>query len=214
LAPKTLKQLYSQSLIPLSRVLKIWWDKGFTLEEDEALRQLVSKWSNKVVTKSSFLSIALTSYPRRLKRASDWGSLIALFKVKSLAARLAWEGKLADISDVIEPIENLYPEAALKTVNFYNKTAQKRSYYAPIHQATIHAYYWRDLLVGRSESDIPRTGMVSEFWKQMQNELRAADRWLRLAAIGCSRRYTYQTFEQILEAYDVQILDAKGQPGR
>jgi len=55
---------------------------------------------NKVVTKSSFLSVTIPE----VEEASVWGSpdLIALFKVKSLAARLAWEGKLADISDVIE----------------------------------------------------------------------------------------------------------------
>jgi len=76
------------------------------------------KWEQQNWSQSQLSFYSTDEYPRRLKRLPDWGSpdLIALFKVKSLAARLAWEGKLADISDVIEPIENLYPEAALKIV--------------------------------------------------------------------------------------------------
>ncbi len=204
-----------------SKVLKIWWDKGFTLEEDEALQQLVSNWekqsSNKV--KLSFYSTdELSQKVERELRTGDLPDLIALFKSeKSLAARLAWEGKLADVSDVIEPVKVLYPEAVLQTVNFYNKVEQKRSYYAlPIHQATIHVYYWRDLLekVGRSD-DIPKDwDGFWNFWKQAQNDLRAKEK-LDIYGLGLPLSVaagdTYQAFEQILEAYDVQILDAKGQ---
>lgn len=183
-----------------SKVLKIWWDKGFTVEEDEALQRLVSNWEkqtgNKV--KLSFYSTdELSQKVERELRTGDLPDLIALFKSeKSLAARLAWEGKLADVSDVIEPVLSLYPETVLQTVNFYNKVEQKRSYYAlPIHQATIHVYYWRDLLekVGRSD-DIPKDwDAFWKFWKQIQDELRAKHKtqylWLRLAIIDCSRRY-------------------------
>lgn len=206
---------------PESKALKIWWDKGFTLEEDEALQQVVSNWEkqsgNKV--KLSFYSTdELSQKVERELRTGDLPDLIAMFKSeKSLTARLAWEGKLADVSDVIEPVKILYPEAVLKTVNFYNKVTQKRSYYAlPIHQATIHVYYWRDLLekVGRSESNIPKDwDAFWNFWKQIQNELRAKqiDIYGLGLPLSIAAGDTYQTFEQILEAYDVQILDAKGQ---
>ena len=33
----------NQSL-PQDEVLEIWWDKGFYLEEDEALQQVLSEW--------------------------------------------------------------------------------------------------------------------------------------------------------------------------
>lgn len=204
-----------------SKTLKIWWDKGFTLEEDEALQQVVSNWEkqsgNKV--KLSFYSTdELSQKVARELRTGDLPDLIAMFKSeKSLTARLAWEGKLADVSDVIKPVEILYPEAVLKTVNFYNKVEQKRSYYAlPIHQATIHIYYWRDLLekVGRSEGDIPKDwDAFWDYWKQIQNELRAKqiDIYGLGLPLSIAAGDTYQTFEQILEAYDVKILDARGQ---
>lgn len=204
-----------------TKVLKIWWDKGFTLEEDEALQQVVSNWQkqsgNKV--KLSFYSTdELSQKVERELRTGDLPDLIAMSKSeKSRTARLAWYGKLADVSDVILPVKSLYPEMVLKNVNFYNESAQKRSYYAlPIHQATMHVYYWRDLLekVGRSESDIPKDwDGFWKFWKQMQNELRAKQ--INIYGLGLPLSIaagdTYQTFEHILEAYDVQILDAKGQ---
>ena len=214
--------LFSVSNSPSeSKVLKIWWDKGFTLEEDEALQQLVSNWEKQSGNKaklSFYNTDELSQKVERELRTGELPDLIALFKSeKSLAARLAWEGKLADVSDVIDPVENLYPQAVLQTVNFYNKTAQKRSYYAlPIHQATIHVYYWRDLLekVGRTD-DIPKDwDAFWKFWQQKQDELRAKQK-LDVYGLGLPLSIaagdTYQTFEQILEAYDVQILDAKGQ---
>ncbi len=104
--------------------------------------------------------------------------LIAMFKSeKSLTARLAWEGKLADVSDVIAPVKSLDLENALKTVNFYNQIERKSSYYAlPIHQATIHVYYWRDLLekVGHSNKNIPTDWHgFWKYWTQRQNDLKA-----------------------------------------
>jgi len=51
--------------------------------------------------------------------------------------------------------------------------------------------------VGRSESDIPRTGMVSGIFLKMQNELRAKQ--IDIYGLGCRyqlQRDTYQTFEQ------------------
>lgn len=205
---------------PESKILKIWWDKGFTLEEDEALQQVVSNWEkqsgNKV--KLSFYSTdELSQKVERELRTGDLPDLIAMFKSeKSLTARLAWEGKLADVSDVILPVKNLYPEQALQTVNFYNKSAQKQSYYAlPIHQATIHVYYWRDLLekVGHSNKIPKDWDGFWKFWQQRQNELRTQqiDIYGLGLPLSVAAGDTYQTFEQILEAYDVQILDAKGQ---
>lgn len=202
--------------------LKIWWDKGFTLEEDEALQQLVSDWeqqSGNQIKLSFYTTDELAQKVERELRAGHPPDIIMSFKTeRSLNARLAWEGKLADVSDVIEPVKRLYPETVLKTVNFYNNIEKKRSYYGvPIHQATMHVYYWRDLLkqVGRSERDIPKDwDGFWEFWKQMQDDLQSQqkqDIYGLGFPISVEAADTYYLFEQILEAYDVQILDTEGQ---
>lgn len=219
--PSTEVQSSIKAFPPETKVLKIWWDKGFTLEEDEALQQVVTNWEkqsgNKV--KLSFYSTDdLSQKVERELRTGDLPDLIAMFKSeKSLTPRLAWDGKLADVSDVISPVKSLYSDNILQTVSFYNKSDQKRSYYAlPIHQATIHVYYWRDLLekVNHSDNEIPKDwDGFWKFWKQMQNELRAKqiDIYGLGLPLSIAAGDTYQTFEQLLEAYNVQIVDAKGE---
>ncbi|MGH2412792.1 MAG: ABC transporter substrate-binding protein, partial [Microcystaceae cyanobacterium] len=201
--------------------LKIWWEKGFTLEEDEALKQVVSDWE-----KQSGQTIELTFYttdelPTKTQRAMQAGNppdiMMSHSAERVLNPRLAWEDKLADVSDVIEPIQSLYPESVLATVHFYNNVQKKRSYYGvPISQATIHIFYWRDLLtqVGRQDRDIPTDWQgFWAFWQQMQKALAKHNQKIYglgfPVSVGASD--TYFLFEQILEADNVQLLDAQGQ---
>lgn len=204
------------------RILTVWWDKGFNLEEDEALQQLINNWEKNTGKKIKIYFYGtdeLFQKVDRQLRSGDLPDLIAMFKSeKSLTSRLAWDGKLADVSDVIKPIENLYPKTVLKTVNLYNNVEQKRSYYGvPIHQATIHVYYWRDLLkqVGYTDKDIPQDwDRYWQFWTKVQKDLKAKQ-GLQLYSLGLPLSVeagdTYQTFEQLLEAYNVPILNSQGE---
>lgn len=204
-----------------STVLNIWWDKGFTLEEDEALQQVVSHWEQHSGHKVKLSFYTTDELPQKAQRAIQAGKTPDILMTRAegeLNPHLAWEGKLADVSNVIEPVRNLYPESVLQAVNFYNNADKKRSYYAvPIHQAIIHLFYWRDLLeqVGRSERNIPKDwDSFWEFWKQVQHDLRAKQK-RDVYGLGFPFSIggveTYFFFEQILEAYDVQVLDSKGQ---
>jgi multiple sugar transport system substrate-binding protein len=205
-----------------TETLEIWWDKGFTLEEDEALQKLVKDWekqSGKKIKLSFYTTDELSQKVEREIRAGELPDIIAMFKSeRSLASRLAWDGKLADVSDVIQPNQKNYEELALKSVNFYNNVDKKRSYYAlPIHQATIHVYYWKGILdkISYSEKDIPKDwDNFWNFWGKAQNELKTKAN-IKIYGLGLPLSVeagdTYQTFEQILEAYDIKILDNKGQ---
>ncbi|ARV57839.1 ABC transporter substrate-binding protein [Nostocales cyanobacterium HT-58-2] len=204
-----------------SRVLKIWWDRGYTVEEDKALQQVVSNWEKQTGNKVKLSFYSGDELPHRVHRALRAGSppdlMLSYAAHTKLNPGLAWEGKLADVSDVIEPIKSFYPESVLQAVSFYNKFIKKHRYYAvPIYQTTIHIFYWRDLLeqVGRSKSDIPKDwDGFWEFWKQVHNDLRSQHKQNiyglgLLYSIGSGD--TYYLFEQLLEAYDVQILDSEG----
>jgi multiple sugar transport system substrate-binding protein len=204
------------------KVLNIWWDKGFTLEEDEALAQLISRWERQTGNKvkvSFYNDDELPQKAKRSLRAGNPPDIIVSYKTgSSLSPKLAWEGKLADVSDVIAPVKSQYPKAVLESVYLYNNIDKKWSYYAvPIYQITMHIFYWRDLLkqVGRSENDIPKDwDAFWEFWKQVQYDLRKQQKRdiyglgfpLSIGAVD-----TYYLFEEILEAYDVKILNSKGQ---
>ena len=70
-----------------------------------------------------------------------------------------YEGKLEDVSDIIEPMRAKFEPQALSTTFLYNDKAKKRAYYAfPIKQQTMHIQYWKDMLAeaGFKESDIPK----------------------------------------------------------
>ena len=205
-----------------SRVLKIWWDKGYTLEEDEALQQVVSRWEQQTGNKIKLTFYTIDERSQKTQRSLQAGNLPDIFVSRqtesTLTPRLAWEGKLADVSDVIEQGKNLYPETVLKTAHHYNNVEQKWSYYGvPIFQSTTHIYYWRDLLeqVGRTDKDIPQDWEgFWEFWKQVHDDLQAQQKQ-DIYGLGLPMSVeagdTYQSFEQILEAYDVRILDSEGQ---
>ena len=210
--------------------LNVWWDKGFNPEEDEALRQLVSNWENKTGKKINLVFYSTDSFGEKIRRSIRAGNppdVIMSFKAeRSPNYRLAWENKLVDVSDVVNSVKNLYPKAILETVKFYNNVEEKRSYYAvPIHQGTMHIQYWRDLLaeVGRSEKDIPSSwDAFWDFWKQVQDDLRAknqqnkqSNNQSQIYALGLTLSPeagdTYYLFEQILEAYDVEIINPQGE---
>lgn len=205
-----------------ANTLEIWWDKGFNPEEDEALRQLVKDWEQKTGNKIQLLFYTSDTLGEKIRRSIQAGKapdVVMSFKAeRSPNSRLAWEGKLVDVSDVIEPVKSYYSKEILETVKFYNNVTKKSSYYGvPIHQGTMHIYYWRDLLalVGRSEKDIPKEwDAFWKFWQRVQDDLRAKGQ-SNIYSLGLTLSKeagdTYYLFEQILEAYDVKVVDSKGQ---
>ncbi|MEO0840419.1 MAG: ABC transporter substrate-binding protein [Cyanobacteria bacterium J06643_5] len=201
--------------------LNIWWDKGFNPEEDEALRELVRNWENKTGKKIDLVFYSTDSLGDKISRSMKAGNppdIIMSFKAeRSPNSRLAWDNKLVDVSDIVDSVRNKYPKAILQTVNFYNNVEKKRSYYAiPIHQGTMHIQYWRDLLAetGRSEKDIPSSwDAFWNFWKQVQNDLREKNQsqiYVFGLTLSPEAGDTYYLFEQILEAYDVEIINSQG----
>ena len=76
-----------------------------------------------------------------------------------VTAKWANDGKLEDVTTIIEPLRNNFEPAALSTTFLYNDLAKTRAYYAfPIKQQTMHIQYWKDMLAeaGYKESDIPK----------------------------------------------------------
>ncbi len=197
-------------------VLEIWWDKGYIAKEDEILQQIVNQWQQKSGNKAKISFYTPDEITQRTKRAIEAGNPPdILFSSRAEYPLLAWQGKLADVSDVIKPIESLYTNTAKKAAYLYNNVAQKRSYYSvPLHQATIHIFYWRDLLeeVGKNPSDIPRNwNEFWDFWKAIPTQLKPKQQNIYALGIPFSVEAsdTYYLFEQILEAYNIEILDAQ-----
>ncbi|MBW4551808.1 MAG: ABC transporter substrate-binding protein [Aphanocapsa sp. GSE-SYN-MK-11-07L] len=203
-------------------VLTVWWEKGYLLEEDEVLRQIARDWSKQSGQQIQLDFVNADELSTRAQRAFQAGHppdiMMSQGAEQSLNARLAWQGHLADVSEVINPVKSLYPATALKSAYFYNQAGDRHSYYAvPLNQVTSQIFYWRDLLrqAGKTEQDIPKDwDGFWQFWKQVQDNLRTKHH-LKIYGLGlpmmARARDTYETFEPILEAYDAHILDQSGQ---
>lgn len=201
-------------------VLKIWWDKGYYPEEDAALGEVVRQWERETNRQAKiyfYTNDELSIKTERAIQAGDPPDVLMNDGGDRTISYLAWTNKLADVSEVIEPVKDLYDDTILSSVNLYNNVAQKRSYYAvPIHVSIPHIFYWRDLLqqIGKSDRDVPNDwdGFWG-FWQQAQDALQDRQEQ-KIYGIGLPFSVaavdTYEIFEQILEAYDVVTVDSEG----
>ncbi|MEM7757975.1 MAG: ABC transporter substrate-binding protein [Cyanobacteria bacterium P01_A01_bin.40] len=203
-----------------TNILRIWWDKGYYPEEDEALRNVVNNWmeqTNNQVKLSFYTNDELSHKTQRAIQAGDPPDILMNDGGDRTIGSLAWRGKLADVSAVIEPVKSIYDDTILSSVYLYNQVEQKQSYYAiPIHVSIPHIFYWRDLLeqIDRSDRDIPQDwDGFWNFWQQAQQDLQS-EMGKEIYGVGLPLSEaavdTYEIFEQILEAYDVVIIDSEG----
>jgi len=128
--------------------LTVFWVKGFYKSEDDALFEAIRKFE----AKHKGVKIELSQYPvqdmiPKTVAALDSGSPpdVAYADVYDfqVTAKWAYDGKLEDISSVIDPIRAKFEPAALATTFLYNNVSQSRAYYAfPIKQQTMHIQYW------------------------------------------------------------------------
>ncbi|MEL7420358.1 MAG: ABC transporter substrate-binding protein [Cyanobacteria bacterium J06555_3] len=202
-------------------VLQIWWDKGYNPEEDQALQKLIKGWSQKTGNKVQVNFYTLDKRSEKPQRSLQSGiapDIFMSFKAEStLNASLARDGKLTDVSDLIEPVKEFYDPGALETAYYYNNVSGKWSYYAvPVHRAALHVYYWQDLLekTGRTAADIPQDwDNFWQFWLDVAEDLNTKHQQ-NIFPLGLPMSVeagdTYQAFEHILEAYNVKLLDENG----
>jgi multiple sugar transport system substrate-binding protein len=143
--------------------LTVWWAKGFYKAEDDALFAAIKKFE----AKNPKIKIDLSLYapqesiPKAVA-ALDAGSPpdVAYADVFDfqVTAKWAYEGKLEDVTGILDPMRSKFEASALSTTFLYNNSNQSRAYYAfPIKQQTMHIQYWKDMLAdaGFKPSDIP-----------------------------------------------------------
>lgn len=205
-----------------SENLEIWWSEGYYPEETEAIRQAVTTWSEETDTPVELRFFSEKDLIQQTERAIATGSPPDVIYGYSLdfavLPQLAWEGRLANVDDIVEPIADLYTQSALESVSYRNDVTGSRSYYAvPISQQTIHIHYWEPLLVeaGLGGDDIPQAwDEFWDFWAMAQTNLRQARGSDDVYGLGLPMSVaatdTTYTFEQYLEAYGVTVVDTDG----
>jgi len=203
--------------------LTVWWVKGFYKAEDDALFAAIKKFEDK----HKGVKIELSQYPvqdmiPKTVSALDSGSPpdVAYADVYDfqVTAKWAYDGKLEDISSVIDPIRARFAPNTIETTFLYNDKDKKRAYYAfPIKQQTMHIEYWIDMLneAGFKESDIPTTW--KEYWSFWCDKVQPAYRQKSGSRafgigqpLGVDSSDSFYSFLTFMDAYNVKLVNDSG----
>jgi multiple sugar transport system substrate-binding protein len=203
--------------------LTVWWVKGFYKAEDDALFAAIKKFE----AKHKGVKIELSQYPvqdmiPKTVAALDSGSPpdVAYADVYDfqVTAKWAYDGKLEDLTSVIDPIRAKFEPAALSTTFLQNNAEGKRAYYAfPIKQQTMHIQYWKDMLAdaGFKESDIPKDW--KGYWSFWCDKVQPAYRektgkrgYGTGFPMGVDSSDSFYSFLTFMDAYNVKLVNDAG----
>ncbi len=203
--------------------LTVWWGKGFYKAEDDALYAAIKKFEAKYPKIKVELSLyAPQEMIPKSVAALDAGNVpdVAYGDVYDfqVTAKWAYDGKLEDISSVIDPIRAKFEPSALSTTFLLNNTTQSRAYYAfPIKQQTMHIQYWKDMLAeaGFKESDIPKDWKgYWNFWcdkVQVGYRAKTGNRGFGIGMpMGVDSSDSFFSFLTFMDAYNVKLVNDSG----
>ncbi|HVZ46662.1 MAG TPA: ABC transporter substrate-binding protein [Ramlibacter sp.] len=205
------------------QTLTVFWVKGFYKAEDDALFAAIKKFE----AKHKGVKVELSQYPvqdtiPKTVAALDSGNPpdVAYSDVYDfqVTAKWAFDGKLEDISSVIDPLRAKFEPAALSTTFLYNDQKKARAYYAfPIKQQTMHIQYWKDMLAesGFKESDIPKDwkGYWSFWCEKVQPAYRQKTGQRGFATgfpMGVDSSDSFYSFLTFMDAYNVKLVNDSG----
>ncbi len=202
--------------------LNVWWVKGFYKSEDDALFAAIKKFEAKTGVKVDLSQYAVQDMIPKTVAALDSGSPpdIAYSDTYDVqvAGKWAHDGKLEDISDVIEPMKDRFAPVTIETAYLYNDKAKKKAFYGfVLKQQTLHVQYWKDMLAtaGFKENDIP--GTWKEYWSFWCDKVQPAYRKATSSRVygignpmGVESTDSFQSFMSWVDAYNVKLVDDSG----
>jgi multiple sugar transport system substrate-binding protein len=203
--------------------LTVWWAKGYYKGEDDALYAAIKKFEAKYpkVKVEVSLYAPQEAIPKTVA-ALDAGTPpdVAYADVYDfqVTAKWAYEGKLEDLSSIIDPIRAKFEPTALSTTFLLNNANGKRAYYAfPIKQQTMHIQYWKDMLAeaGFKDSDIPKDWKgYWDFWcTKVQTAYRAKTGSRAFGTgfpMGVDSSDSFFSFLTFMDAYNVKLVSDSG----
>lgn len=202
--------------------LAVWWGKGAYKSEDEALLAAIRKYEGKSGVKVELSLFAAQDMIPKLIAAADAGAPpdVAYSDVldAQVAGKWAFDGKLDDVSDVMEPIKGRFAPAAVDAALLQNARTGKRAFYAvPLKQQILHVQYWKDMLAaaGFKENDIP--GNWKDYWSFWCDRVQPAYRTATDTQVhgignpmGVQSADSARSFLSWIDAYNVRLVDDSG----
>lgn len=204
------------------KTITVWWGKGFYRSEDDALIETIKKFEAKTGIKVELSQYAIQDMIPKTVAALDAGTVpdVAYSDSYDVQAQGKWayEGKLEDLTDIMEPIKGRFVQNTLDASILYNDVAKKKAYYGfPLKQQSMHVQIWNDMLekAGFKQSDIPTdwTGYWTFWCDKVQPAIRKAT-GQRIYAVGqpmgVESTDSFQSFYTFMDAYHVKLVDDDG----
>jgi multiple sugar transport system substrate-binding protein len=202
--------------------LTVWWVKGFYKAEDDALFAAIKKFEDKTGVKVDLSQYPIQDMIPKTVAALDSGTPPDLAYADvydfQVAGKWAFDGKLEDISSIIEPIKGKFAPNTVETTYLFNDKTKKKAYYAfPLKQQTMHIQYWADMLTdaGLKESDIPKTW--KDYWTfwcdtaQTASRKKTGKRDFGIGhPMGVDSSDSFYSFLTFMDAYNVKLVDDDG----
>ena len=158
--------------------IETWWVQGFAEEEDIAFKKMVADYEKASGNKVEYSIIPYAALRGKAVTAITSGVVPDIIEVAdfALAPIQAWNDRLVDLSDVVEPVKSQFTPTALQCCYHYNNTTKKRAYYvAPTKIGAVPFHIWKSLVEkgGSKVSDLPKTwDAFLDFFKPVQDGLR------------------------------------------
>ena len=204
------------------QTLTMWFSKGFYRSEDEALWAAIKKFETKSGIKVELSQYAIQDMIPKTVAALDSSSPPDIGYSDTYnnqaAGKWAYEGKLEDLTDVIQPMLSRFAPSTVEHTLLLNEKTGKKAYYGfPMKQQSLHVEIWSDMLdkAGFKVSDIPTdwAGYWSFWCDKVQPAYRKATN-SRVYGIGSPMGVestdSFQSFYAFLDAYDAKLVDNEG----
>jgi len=164
---------------PAATTVETWWNQGYLPEEDVAFRALVADYEKTSGNKIDYSLVPNAPLRQKEISAIESGVVPDLMEVADIrfTPLNAWDDKLLDLGDLVEPHASQYNPTALRCCYHYNNNTKKRAYYmVPMKMGTWPFHIWLSLVekAGYKASDIPNTwDPFLDFFMPVQDKLRA-----------------------------------------
>jgi multiple sugar transport system substrate-binding protein len=202
--------------------ITVWWVKGFYKSEDDALLATIKKFEEKTKIKVDLSQYPVQDMIPKAVAALDSGtppdvSYGDSYDVQA-AGKWALEGKLEDLTDILEPMKSAFAPSTLETASLYNGVTKKKGYYGfPLKQQSMHVQIWGDMLeqAGFKVSDIPTKW--EDYWSFWCDKVQPASRKATNSRVygvgqpmGVESTDSFQSFYTFMDAYNVKLVDDDG----
>jgi multiple sugar transport system substrate-binding protein len=204
-----------------AKTVEIWWVQGFVPEEDAAFRVMVSEYEKQSGNKADYSIVPFAPLRQKIISAITSGVVPDLIYATppEVVPEQAWEGRLVDVTDVVETQKSKMLPMAADSALCYNNVEKRRSFYGvPFEAAVVPFHIWGSLVekAGYKISDIPNTwDAFIDFFLPVAKKLQ--DQGMRhtyasafvISTIGNDPTNTFQQFMIAYGGQDIVTKDGR-----